>query len=120
MAIKVSNTTVIDDSRNIGNIGIATFSSLKTIGTFRDSTDSPGTSGQVLQSTVTGTLWATASAAAAGGSGKFDTTIDNVIYVQPTGTLDIVGVGTTVTQITTFPAGNDVIVAAAATVPVPF
>ena len=107
MAIKVSNTTVIDDSRNIGNIGIATFSSLKTIGTFRDSTDSPGTSGQVLQSTVTGTLWATASAAAAGGSGKFDTTIDNVIYVQPTGTLDIVGVGTTVTQITTFPAGSN-------------
>ena len=106
MAIKVSNTTVIDDSRNIGNIGIATFSSLKTIGTFRDSTDSPGTSGQVLQSTVTGTLWATASAAA-GGSGKFDTTIDNVIYVQPTGTLDIVGVGTTVTQITTFPAGSN-------------
>jgi hypothetical protein len=74
-------------------------------GAFRDSTDSPGTSGQVLQSTVTGTQW-TAAAAAGGGSGKFDTSIDNVIYVQPTGTLDIVGVGTTVTQITTLPASS--------------
>ena len=103
MAIQVGGTTVIDNSRNIGNIGIATFSSLKTIGTFRDSTDSPGTTGQVLQSTVTGTQWTTA----AGGSGKFDTSIDNVLYVQPTGTLDIVGVGTTTSQITTLPAGSN-------------
>ena len=103
MAIQVGGTTVIDNSRNIGNIGIATFSSLKTIGTFRDSTDSPGTTGQVLQSTVTGTQWTTA----AGGSGKFDTSIDNVLYVQPTGTLDIVGVGTTTSQITTLPPGSN-------------
>jgi hypothetical protein len=76
-------------------------------GAFRDSTNSPGTSGQVLQSTVTGTQWATASASSGGGgSGKFDTTIDNVLYVQPTGTLDIVGVGTTTTQITTLPASS--------------
>jgi hypothetical protein len=73
-------------------------------GAFRDSTNSPGTSGQVLQSTVSGTQWTTA---AAGGSGKFDTSIDNVLYVQPTGTLDIVGVGTTTTQITTLPAGTN-------------
>lgn len=72
-------------------------------GAFRDSTDSTGTSGQVLQSTQTGTLWAPA-AGGGGGSGKFDTSIDNVVYVQPSGTLDIVGVGTTVTQITTLPA----------------
>jgi hypothetical protein len=141
MAIKVIGTTVIDDSRNIQNIGVATITSALNVGTggtvitttvgglvgigttvpaytlqvqgnaritgaFRDSTDSPGTSGQVLQSTVTGTQWATA-AAAGGGSGKFDTSIDSVLYVQPTGTLDIVGVGTTVTQITTLPAGSN-------------
>jgi len=140
MAIQVSGTTVIDNSRNITNIGVATITSALNVGTggtiitttaaglvgigttvpaytlqvqgnarvtgaFRDSTDSPGTSGQVLQSTVTGTQWTTA--AAGGGSGKFDTSIDSVLYVQPTGTLDIVGVGTTVTQITTLPAGSN-------------
>ena len=78
----------------------------RVTGAIYDSTNSPGTSGQVLQSTVTGTQWTTAAAAAGGGSGKFDTTIDNVLYIQPTGTLDIVGVGTTVTQITTLPAGT--------------
>jgi hypothetical protein len=76
----------------------------RVTGGLYDSTNSPGTSGQVLQSTVSGTQWTTA--AAGGGSGKFDTSIDNVLYVQPTGTLDIVGVGTTVTQITTLPAGS--------------
>ena len=141
MAIKVIGTTVIDDSRNIQNIGVATITSSLNVGTggtiitttgigsvgigttnpaytlhvqgnaritgaFRDSTDSTGTSGQVLQSTQTGTLWA-AAAAGGGGSGKFDTTIDNVLYVQPTGTLDIVGVGTTTSQITTLPAGSN-------------
>ena len=140
MAIQVSGTTVIDNSRNITNIGVATITSSLNVGTggtvitttaaglvgigttvpaytlqvqgnarvtgaFRDSTDSPGTSGQVLQSTVTGTQWTTA--AAGGGSGKFDTSIDSVLYVQPTGTLNIVGVGTTVTQITTLPAGSN-------------
>ena len=76
----------------------------RVTGAVYDSTNSPGTSGQVLQSTVTGTQWTTA---AGGGSGKFDTTIDNVLYVQPTGTLDIVGVGTTTTQITTLPSGSN-------------
>ena len=79
----------------------------RVTGAILDSTNSPGTTGQVLQSTITGTLWATAAAGGGGGSGKFDTSIDNVIYVQPTGTLDIVGVGTTVTQITTLPAGSN-------------
>jgi hypothetical protein len=135
MAIKVNNTTVIDDSRNIANVGVATITSTLSVGTagttltgiggsvgigtsvpsqtlhiqgnaritgaVYDSTNSPGTSGQVLQSTATGTQWATSN------SGKFDTSIDNVIYVQPTGTLDIVGVGTTVTQITTLPSGSN-------------
>jgi hypothetical protein len=139
MAIKVIGTTVIDDSRNIQNIGVATITSALNVGTggtvitttaaglvgigttvpaytlhvqgnarvtgaFRDSTDSTGTTGQILQSTQTGTLWAPATG---GGSGKFDTSIDNVLYVQPTGTLDIVGVGTTTTQITTLPAGSN-------------
>ena len=140
MAIKVIGTTVIDDSRNIGNIGVATITTLnvgtggtiitttgigsvgigtiaptqtlhvqgnaRVTGAFRDSTNSPGTTGQVLQSTVTGTQWTTA-AAGGGGSGKFDTSIDNVLYVQPTGTLDIVGVGTTTSQITTLPPGSN-------------
>jgi hypothetical protein len=95
-----------------GSVGIGTTNPSQTLhvqgssrvtGARYDSTNSPGTSGQVLQSTVSGTQWTTA-AAGGGGSGKFDTTIDNVLYVQPTGTLDIVGVGTTVTQITTLPA----------------
>ena len=97
-----------------GSIGIGTTvpsqslhvqGNARVTGAIYDSTNSPGTSGQVLQSTVTGTQWTTA-AAGGGGSGKFDTTIDNVLYIQPTGTLDIVGVGTTVTQITTLPAGT--------------
>ena len=75
-------------------------------GAILDSTNSPGTTGQVLQSTVTGTQWTSAAAGVGGGSGKFDTLIDNVLYVQPTGTLDIVGVGTTTTQITTLPSGS--------------
>ena len=103
MAIKISGTTVIDNSRNITNVGIATFTTLRVTGAIQDSTASTGTSGQVLQSTVSGTQWTTASA----GGGIFDTTIDNVLYVQPTGTLDIVGVGTTTTQITTLPAGSN-------------
>lgn len=96
-----------------GNLGIGTTTpayplqvqgNARVTGAIYDSTNAPGTTGQVLQSTITGTLWATA---AAGGSGKFDTSIDNVIYVQPTGTLDIVGVGTTTTQITTLPSGSN-------------
>ena len=96
-----------------GNLGVGTTTpayplqvqgNARVTGAIYDSTNQPGTTGQVLQSTITGTLWATA---AAGGSGKFDTSIDNVIYVQPTGTLDIVGVGTTTTQITTLPSGSN-------------
>jgi hypothetical protein len=98
-----------------GSVGIGTTNPTQTLhvqgnarvtGAIQDSTGNPGTSGQVLQSTVSGTLWAAAAAGGGGGSGKFDTSIDNVLYVQPTGTLDIVGVGTTVTQITTLPSGT--------------
>ena len=76
----------------------------RVTGAVYDSTNSPGSSGQVLQSTVTGTQWTTTTTTVSGG--KFDTTIDNVVYVQPTGELAIVGVGTTTTQITTLPAGS--------------
>ena len=112
--LNVGTGGTIITTTGIGSVGIGTTNPAYTLhvqgnaritGAFRDSTDSTGTSGQVLQSTQTGTLWT--NSAAGGGSGKFDTTIDNVLYVQPTGTLDIVGVGTTVTQITTLPAGSN-------------
>jgi hypothetical protein len=78
-----------------------------------DSNNNVGTAGSVLSSTGTGLSWIPA-AAGGGGSGagttffgaKFDTNIDSTLYIQPTGTLDIVGVGTTTTQITTFPSGS--------------
>jgi hypothetical protein len=98
-----------------GSVGIGTTNpsqilhvqgNARVTGAIYDSTNSPGTTSQVLQSTVTGTQWTTPSSVSAGG-GKFDTTIDSVLYVQPTGTLDIVGVGTTTSQITTLPSGSN-------------
>jgi hypothetical protein len=114
-ALNVGTGGTVITTTVAGLVGIGTTNPAYTLhvqgnaritGAFRDSTDQPGTPGQVLQSTTSGTVWTTASAGG-GGSGKFDTTIDNVLYVQPTGTLDIVGVGTTTTQITTFPAGSN-------------
>jgi hypothetical protein len=99
-------SAVTINSSGINVSGFVTTTNARVTGAFYDSTNSPGTSGQVLQSTVTGTQWTTA-AAGGGGSGKFDTSIDNVLYIQPTGTLDIVGVGTTTTQITTLPGGSN-------------
>jgi hypothetical protein len=55
---------------------------------------------------VTATASGSISTITVNAANIFDTTIDNSIYVQPTGTLDIVGVGTTTTQITTFPPGS--------------
>jgi hypothetical protein len=108
---RIYGTATIDTSVGIGTTNpsqpLHILGNARVTGAILDSTNSPGTTGQVLQSTITGTLWATAAAGGGGGSGKFDTSIDNVIYVQPTGTLDIVGVGTTVTQITTLPAGSN-------------
>ena len=107
-----SNGIQVVGNVTASNAGIGTTNPSQTLhvqgnarvtGAVYDSSNSPGTSGQVLQSTVTGTQWTT-SAAGGGGSGKFDTEINNVLYVQPTGTLDIVGVGTTTSQITTLPA----------------
>jgi hypothetical protein len=103
-----------------GSVGIGTINPSTTLhvqgnvritdAIYAGAANTSGTSGQYLQSTGIGITWATVAAAAGGGgagSGKFDTTIDNVIYVQPTGTLDIVGVGTTTTQITTLPSGSN-------------
>lgn len=101
-----------------GSVGIGTTITSQTLhvqgnaritGAIYDSSNSPGAPGQVLQSItgsgVTGTQW-TSSATSVSAGGRFDTTIDNVLYVQPTGTLDIVGVGTATSQITTLPAGS--------------
>jgi len=90
-------------SQQLNVSGISTLTQISAGGTV-------GTAGSVLSSTGSGLAWvaaATAAAGGGGGSGKFDTTIDNVLYVQPTGTLDMVGVGTTTTQITTLPAGSN-------------
>lgn len=52
--------------------------------------------------TYNGTNWVNSPASGGTGSGTFDTAINNALYIEPTGTLNAVGVGTTVTQITTF------------------
>jgi hypothetical protein len=98
------STIGVTSATQLNVSGVSTLSITRVTGAVYDSTNSPGTSGQILQSTVTGTQW---SNAAAVSGVKFDTTIDNVLYVQPTGTLDIVGVGTTTSQITTLPAGSN-------------
>jgi len=102
------------------NLGINTSTPTQTLhvqgnaritGGIYDSNNNVGTAGSVLSSTGTGLSWIPA-AAGGGGAGttffgaKFDTNIDSTLYIQPTGTLDIVGVGTTTTQITTFPSGS--------------
>ena len=69
-------------------------------GSLTDSTGVTGTTGQVLQSTQTGTLWATA---AAGGSGTFDTGITTTTFVSVDS-----GIGTAITGITTVQANNDI------------
>ena len=86
-------------------VGVATVGALSVTGSITDSTGNPGSSPQLLQSTGSGTQWITYIPVVVGG--KFDATIDNVLYVQPTGTLDIVGVGTTTSQITTLPSGSN-------------
>lgn len=76
MAIKVNNTTVIDNGPVIYAGGTT------------------GTTGQVLQSTGTGITWANA----AGGSGTFDTGITTSLYVSVSSGI-ATGIGTTASQI---------------------
>jgi hypothetical protein len=92
-----------------GNLGIGTTTpayplqvqgNARVTGAIYDSTNAPGTTGQVLQSTITGTLWATA---AAGGSGTFDTGITTTTFVSVDS-----GIGTAITGITTVQANNDI------------
>jgi hypothetical protein len=92
-----------------GNLGIGTTTpayplqvqgNARVTGAIYDSTNAPGTTGQVLQSTITGTLWATA---AAGGSGTFDTGITTTTFVSVDS-----GIGTAITGITTVRANNDI------------
>jgi hypothetical protein len=73
MAIKINNTTVIDDGRNFAGVAL-TATSIYASG-------SVGTAGSVLTSTGTGIEWA---AAAGGGSGTFDTGITTSVYVSVT------------------------------------
>ena len=104
-----------------GSVGVGTTNPTQTLhvqgnarvtGGLYDSNNNVGTAGSVLSSTGSGLSWIPAPSGGGGGAGttffgaKFDTNIDNTLYIQPTGTLDIVGVGTTTTQITTFPAGS--------------
>jgi hypothetical protein len=94
-----------------GSVGIGTTNPTQTLhvqgnarvtGAVYDSTNSPGTSGQVLQSTVSGTQWTTA-AAGGGGDGTFDTGITTTTFVS----IDS-GIGTAVAGLTTVQANNDV------------
>lgn len=99
MAIRINNTTVIDDSRNF--IGVAlTATSIYASG-------SVGTAGSVLTSTGTGIEWA----AAAGGSGTFDIGITTSVYVSVTSGI-ATGIGTTASQIATsqLTRNNDVFI----------
>jgi hypothetical protein len=92
-----------------GSVGIGTTNPTKTLqvqgdvritGAVYDSTNSPGTSGQVLQSTVTGTQWTTA---ASGGGGISSVSISTnttnqaqyLTYVTGTGSTTGFGVTTT-------------------------
>lgn len=110
MAIKILNSTIIDDSRNVVSAGIVTATSFSgsgtnltgivtsiVAGTGLTVTPASGT-GQVTINLTSG------GGGGGGGSGKFDTSIDNVIYFTPTGTFDRVGVGTTTSQLTTLPS----------------
>jgi len=83
MAIKISNTTVIDDSRNFVGVGITLSGAISVGGT-------TGTSGQVLQSTGVGITWATASTGGGGGGGDFNVGITSIVAAT------LVGVGSTV------------------------
>lgn len=72
MAIKINNTTVVDNSRNIIGVG------LTITGPLYASTDA-GALGQVLKSTAVGVAWTTLPAS--GGSGSYDAGITSSVYV---------------------------------------
>ena len=106
MAIKILNSTIIDDSRNVVNAGIVSASLFSGSGSGLSGIVTSIVAGtNITVSGSTGQVTINAAAGGGGGgSGKFDTSIDNVIYFSPTGTLDRVGVGTTTSQLTTLPS----------------
>ena len=85
MAIKINNTTVIDDSSQFIPVTISAGSTT-------------GANGQILQSTGTGVIWASPSTGG-GGSGTFDTGITTSVYVSVSSGI-ATGIGTTAAQIT--------------------
>jgi len=113
MAIKILNSTIIDDSRNVVSAGIVTANFFSGSGSNLTGIVTYITAGtNITIGSSTGNVTISASGGGGGGSGKFDTSIDNVIYFTPTGTLDRVGVGTTTSQLTTLPstAGTEYLV----------
>lgn len=100
MAIKINNTTVIDDGRNISGVGL-TATAIYANGTV-------GTAGSVLASTGSGIEWIpapTGGGGGGGGSGTFDTGITTSIYVSVTA-----GIGTAIAGFTTEQANNDIFI----------
>jgi len=85
MAIKISNNTVIDDSRNFIGVGLSLSGAI-----FVSSGATTGSTGQVLQSTGVGVTWVNI---VPGGSGTFDTGITTSIYVSVTSGI-ATGIGT--------------------------
>lgn len=73
MAIKINNTTVIDDGRNFSGVGLTITGGLYVNGTV-------GTAGSVLTSTGTGVQWETLPES--GGSGNFDVGISSSVFVS--------------------------------------
>lgn len=100
MAIKVNNTTVIDDGRNFSGVGLTVTGGLYANGTV-------GTAGSILSSTGSGIAWIPAPTGGGGGSGSgtFDTGITTSIYVSVTS-----GIGTAIAGFTTQQANNDIFI----------
>jgi hypothetical protein len=73
MAIKINNTTVVDDSRNFIGVGLTVTGAISVGST-------TGTTGQVLQSTGVGVTWVTSTS---GGSGEFNTGITSTSQLYP-------------------------------------
>jgi len=91
MAIKINNTTVIDDSRKFVPVTI-------------EAGGTVGTSGKVLASTGSGIAWID-QAAGGGGSGTYDTGITTSVYASVTS-----GIGTAQAGLSTVAANNDIFI----------